>query len=83
MHDHTDHLVRANAASIIERFECTDLLDDDTSDVDLNLVDAYATMPLNVNPDGSPLTYRTATTGAESKDWHDTMLKKLKLIDSS
>ena len=29
-----------------------------------------ATAPLNVNPDGSPLTYRTATHGPESEDWH-------------
>jgi hypothetical protein len=27
-------------------------------------------MPLNVNSDGSPLTYRTATHGPESADWH-------------
>ena len=27
-------------------------------------------MPLNVNPDGSPLTYCTATHGSESADWH-------------
>jgi hypothetical protein len=63
----TDHLARANAASIIERFECTDLFDD-VSDVDSDPVNAYATTPLNVNPDGSPLTYRTATHGPESAD---------------
>jgi hypothetical protein len=68
MHD-TDHLSRANAASMIERFECTDLFDE-ASNVDSDPVSAYATMPLNVNPDSSPLTYRTATHGPESADWH-------------
>ena len=75
----TDHLARANSASIIERFECTDLLDD-ASDVDSDLVGEYATMPLNVNPDGSPLTYRTATTDAESKDWNDAEEAEIDLL---
>jgi hypothetical protein len=30
---------------------------------------ANAARPLNVNPDGSPLTYCTATHGADSADW--------------
>ena len=30
---------------------------------------ANSARPLNVNPDGSPLTYRTATHGADSADW--------------
>ena len=30
---------------------------------------ANAATPLNVNPDGSPLTYRTATRGEESEQW--------------
>ena len=30
---------------------------------------ANAARPLNVNSDGSPLTYRTATHGVDSADW--------------
>ncbi len=30
---------------------------------------ANAARPLNVNPDGLPLTYRTATHGTDSADW--------------
>jgi hypothetical protein len=58
---HTDHLARANTASVIERFECTELLVDDDSAIDDAPANVYATAPLYVNPDGSPLTYRTAT----------------------
>jgi hypothetical protein len=66
----TDHLARANTVSVIERFECTDLPGDPADD-DLAPTCAYsAVVPLNVNLDGSPLTYRTATRGPESADWH-------------
>ena len=36
-----------------------------------HLARANAATPLNVNPDGSPLTYRTATHGEESEKWKD------------
>jgi hypothetical protein len=42
---------------------------DDDSAIDDAPAYAYATAPLNVNPDGSPLTYRTATHDPESGDW--------------
>ena len=79
----TDHLARANAASVIERFECTDLFDDD-SEIGNAPANAYATAPLNVNPDGSPLTYRTATHGPESEDWQTAEAAEIdRLLDTT
>jgi hypothetical protein len=65
----TTNLSRTNAASVIERFECTDL-PDDTSYIASDIPCAYAAAPRNVNLDNSPLTYRTATHGLDSEDWH-------------
>jgi hypothetical protein len=45
-----------------------------------HLARANAATPLNVNPDGSPLTYRTATHGKESDQWknaEDTEIDRL------
>ena len=79
----TDHLARANAASVIERFGCTDLFDDD-SEIGNAPANAYATVPFNVNPDGSPLTYRTATHGPESEDWQTAEAAEIdRLLDTT
>ena len=84
---HTDHLARANTASVIERFDCPVLLDDDIA-VDSAPTCVYAAAPLNVNLDVAPLSLTTllpmvpkATTGVA---WHAAEAAKIdRLLDTT
>ena len=60
-----DNLTRSDVADLLDVADAAW-----TTTID-HLARANAVTPLNVNPDGSPLTYRTATHGDDSEKWKD------------
>jgi hypothetical protein len=58
-----DHIARANSSTLLCEYPIVTPPDNDSAPT------PSVAPPLNVNPDGSPLTYRTATHGLDSANW--------------